>query len=112
MLSTGMPSVPAINDSNLHVCRDPFRWDDPLLRLYIRTIKHDYNETDPRMRPVLINVTQTEVNYDYRQMKSPPCFLALDQPLIENIVRHRPLIDKVRCRYNLTGRQTKAKFTD
>ncbi|KAJ4347429.1 hypothetical protein N0V95_005431 [Ascochyta clinopodiicola] len=101
-----------IDGENLLVWRGPFSWDGLLLRLHIKTIKQDYDAEDPRTWPLIKEVVQTEVNYDYRQTKSAPRFLAYEQSLMENLVTHRPLVNKVSCRPNLAGHQIKATFAD
>ncbi|KAL1604277.1 hypothetical protein SLS59_004072 [Nothophoma quercina] len=101
-----------INADNLEVWRGPFSWDGLLLRLHIRTVKLDYDAEDPRTWPLIKDVIQTEVNCDYRQTKPAPRFLAYEQSLIENLITHRPLVNKVSCRPNLHGKQIKVMSAD
>ena len=99
-----------INADNLEVWRGPFSWNGLLLRLHIRTVKLDYDAEDPRTWPLIKDVVQTEVNYDYRQTKPAPRFLAYEQSLMENLITHRLLVNKVSCRPNLHGKQIKVMF--
>ncbi|UPX15241.1 uncharacterized protein EKO05_0005697 [Ascochyta rabiei] len=101
-----------IDCEDLAVWRGPFSWDGLLLRLHIRTVIQDYDAEDPRTWPLIKDVVQTEVNYDYRQTKHAPRFLAYEQSLMENLVTHRPLVNKVSCRPNLASHQIKAMFAD
>ncbi|XPS92127.1 hypothetical protein M3J09_001533 [Ascochyta lentis] len=109
MLSSDMADT---NSEDLAVWRGPFSWDGLLLRLHIRTVKQDYDAEDPRTWPLIKDVVQTEVNYDYRQTKPAPRFLAYDQSLMENLVTQGPLASKASCRPNLAGYQIKALFAD
>lgn len=112
LLDTVEPEMSDINASDLPLWRGPFSWDGLLLRLHIRTIQHDYDAEDPRTWPLIKDVVQTEVNYDYRQTKPAPRFLAYEQSLVENLITHRPLVNKVSCRPNMAGRQIKVMFAD
>lgn len=112
LLDTIEPEMSDINASDLPLWRGPFSWDGLLLRLHIRTIQYDYDAEDPRTWPLIKDVVQTEVNYDYRQTKPAPRFLAYEQSLMENLITHRPLVNKVSCRPNLVGRQIKVMFAD
>ncbi|KAH6633282.1 hypothetical protein C7974DRAFT_452559 [Boeremia exigua] len=101
-----------LNATELEVWRGPFSWDGLFLRVHIKTVKTDYDAEDPLTWPLIKDVVQTEANYDYRQTKSVPRFLAYEQSLMENLVTQRPFAGKVSCRPNIPGHQIKAMFAD
>ena len=63
-----------------------FTSDGLFLRKHIKTVKHDYNQQDPRTWPLIREISSTDNGIDYRKSRSVPAFLAYEQSLISDCI--------------------------
>lgn len=70
---------------------DPFTWDGLFIRMHIRAVKLDYDATNPQTWPLIKDLTQTDNGSNYKKSKTPPPWLAYDQPIMVELHKLQPM---------------------
>ncbi|KAF2036691.1 hypothetical protein EK21DRAFT_106004 [Setomelanomma holmii] len=66
-----------------------FSWDGHLMRIHIKGLKQDYDETDPRTWPLIKDIKSTDNGKSYEKSKLPPARLAYRSCLAKKILEYR-----------------------